>query len=143
MLLTQVNPGIWDPFGEISEIRNEMERLFESRSVGSRDFPAVNLWANDQQALITAELPGMTAESLDISVNGNILTLEGHRKAEETNGEDLRLAEVPEGPFRRSIELPFRVNAEGTQAKYVRGVLAVSVPRAEQDLPKKIAVKAV
>lgn len=142
MLLTEVNPGLWDPFDAIREMREEMNRLFNEREGLNHQYPPLNLWTGQNQAIVTAELPGVNAEELDISVDGRTLTLEGSRKRGEAKAEETLLAECPNGTFRRAVELPFQVDSNGIQAKYSKGILEVTLPRAPEDRPQKIQVVA-
>ncbi len=143
MWLTEANQGIWDPFEAISRIREEMNRLFRERAGTPAAYPAMNVWTGENQAVVTAELPGVEPQDLDIAVNENILSLSGSRKWDEPKEEDVvHRVECPNGEFRRTLELPFRVDADRIQANCAKGVLTITLPRAEQDKPKKIQVKA-
>lgn len=106
-------------------------------------FPAFNVWANENGAMVTSELPGVKMEALDITASGKTITVKGARK-EETGGEDVRYLrrERPEGEFNRSIELPFQIDASKVEAKLQNGVLEIRLPRAESDKPRKISVNA-
>jgi len=136
-------PGMWE---EMERMQRDMNRLFRS-SRGSRlhaapSFPAMNIWASDEGQLITAEIPGVEPDDLDISVTGEILTLSGTRKAEHF-GDEVRYhrQERGYGRFKRSIQLPYPVQVDKIEASFKNGVLKVSLPRAEEDKPKKITVK--
>jgi HSP20 family protein len=102
----------------------------------------VNIWSNEEGLVISAEVPGISAEDIDISVVGETLTLSGARKREEL-GEDARYHrhERGNGKFSRVIELPFPVDVNNVQATFKNGVLNISMPRAEADKPRKIVVK--
>lgn len=133
-------------FSELDRLQREMNRLFE-RSYSPRlrsapNFPALNVWTNEDGAIITAELPGVSPEDLDISVIGETLTLSGERKPDLIE-EDVRYhrQERGYGKFTRSLELPFRVDATQVEATFDKGVLHLTLPRAEADKPKKIAIK--
>jgi len=131
---------------EINQMQREMERLFGEvlprRFRTAPDYPALNVWTNDVSALVTAELPGLEAKDVEISVVGNTLTLSGTRAA-ETLPENARFhrRERGCGEFTRSIELPFPVQAEKVEARLEKGVLQITLPRAEEDKPRKITVK--
>ena len=84
-------------------------------------------------AVITAELPGFAAESFDVSVFGKTVTVKGERKALELEGATAHRRERQVGSFVRAIELPFRIEADKVDAKYERGVLQITLPRAEAD----------
>lgn len=143
MWLTETNQGIWDPFEAVNQIRDEMNRLFRERAGNRPGYPALNVWTGENQAVVTAELPGVEPQDLDISVDENVLTLSGSRRWDEPKEEDaVHRVECPNGEFRRTLELPFRVDADRIQASCSKGVLTVTLPRADQDRPKKIQVKA-
>ncbi len=131
---------------EMERLQREMNRLFEGvvprRLRSAPSYPAMNVWSNQEGALITAEVPGVQPEHIDISVVGETLTLTGERLAPEV-GEDARYhrQERGYGKFSRSIELPFRVDADQVQATFDQGVLQIRLPRAEEDKPRKISVQ--
>jgi HSP20 family protein len=132
-------------FSELDRLQREMNRLFERNSPRLRsapNFPAMNVWTNEDGVLITAEIPGVSVEDIDISVIGETLTLSGERKPDLVE-EDVRYhrQERGYGKFTRSLELPFRVDANAVEATFENGVLHITLPRAEVDKPKKISVK--
>lgn len=105
-------------------------------------FPAFNVWANEDGAVVTSELPGVKFEDLDITVSGKGINVKGARKeGADQDGRYLR-RERPEGEFTRSIELPFQIEASKVDAKMANGVLCINLPRAENDKPRKITVGA-
>jgi HSP20 family protein len=104
-------------------------------------FPAMNVWSGDERVMVTAELPGVTAEDINISVTGDTLTLTGERRRPEVgDGEAYHRQERGYGEFSRSLQLPFRIDANGVEATFRKGVLSITLPRAEEDKPKKIHV---
>lgn len=131
-----------DPFREVSRLHSEMNRLFENTLGGTpQTYPAMNVWTNDEGAVITAELPGTNPDEIDISVSGSSVTLSGSRKAEELpEGVRFNRRERFVGEFSRSFELPFNVEADEVEAIFQKGVLQISLPRAEAEKPKRIAV---
>ena len=138
-------PSAWE---EMERFQKEMNRLMRV-SRGSRvhrapSFPAINVWASDEGQLITAEIPGVDPEALEISVTGEILTLSGERVRDEI-GEDVRYhrRERGYGRFKRSIQLPFPVDVDNIEATFKNGVLNITLPRAEEGKPRKIDVKSV
>lgn len=117
-------------------------RQFE-QFASSHEWPALNGWYGDEGALLTAQLPGVDRESLDISVRGDEVTLKGKRVAAEVEeGAAFHRQESILGEFTRTVQLPFKVDADGVDATFERGVLEVTLPRAEEDRPKRITVKA-
>ena len=141
------NHGFTSPWREMSRLQQEMNRLFsDSFSLaGGRigpSYPAMNVWTNQDGAMITAELPGVIPEDIDISVVGESLTLSGSRQLDELkDGEKFHRRERSFGKFSRTFQLPFWVEADQVEATFKNGVLHIFVPRAEEDKPKKIAVK--
>lgn len=136
-------PSAWR---EMDRLQREMNRLFETHSPtqqrAAAGYPAVNLWANEENLLLTAEVPGIEPENLDISVVGETLTLNGERRPEEV-AEDVRLhrQERGYGKFSRTIPLPFPVDVNKVEANFKNGILHINLPRAEADKPRKIAVR--
>jgi HSP20 family protein len=102
----------------------------------------MNVWTDENNAILTAELPGVKPEEIDISVENQLLTLRGGRHRQEPeDGMTYHRRERRFGPFNRSFRLPFRVEPESVEASFENGVLNVVLPRAEADLPRKIAVQ--
>lgn len=140
--------GLANPWQEIDRVQREMNRLFSSlygssRTQGAPSFPAMNVWTNPDGAVITAELPGVNPDDIDISVVGETLTLTGSRTPQELKeGEKYHRRERGYGKFTRTFQLPFTVEANKVEAVFNKGVLHISLPRAEADKPKKITIKA-
>ena len=132
-----------DLLHEVDRLQNEMNRLFGTASRARHpESPAMNVWASESELLVQAELPGMNASDLDIAVEGDTLTLRGSRpETAVRDGEAWIRRERSGGSFARSIELPFRVDADKVDAAYAKGVLTVRLPRVAAEQPKRIAVK--
>ncbi len=128
---------------EMLQLQREMNRLFSA--VGQKapqDYPAINIWEKDRNAIVTAELPGIDPDKLDISVTGDVLTIAATlADTPLTEGEVYLRQERATGSFKRSIQLPYQINAQAVEAKYEKGVLVITLPRAEEDQPKKIKIK--
>jgi len=142
-------PEIWrfgrmvHPWREMQRLQNEVNRLFSgiTPAVG-QEYPPVNIWMGAEDVIITAEIPGVKAEDVDISVIGDRLTLNGSREMTTLKeGESYHRQERNHGRFSRTIQLPFNVEAVKVEAKYDKGILTITLPRAEMDKPKKIAIK--
>ena len=136
------------PWAEMEHLHRDMNRLFyDSFSLaggrsGPDNYPVMNIWTNEEGAVITAELPGVEAEDIDISVVGDTLTLSGNRQVDELEDhETYHRRERHSGKFTRTFQLPFRVGTDGIEAAFEKGVLTIAVPRSEADKPKKISVK--
>ena len=136
-------PTVWH---EVDRLQSEMSRLFEvyypNHLRPAPAYPALNVWTNEEGLNVTAEVPGVSPEDIDISVIGDTLTLNGTRKPEELD-ENARYhrQERGYGDFTRSLQLPFQVDVDKVEATFRNGVLMVAMPRLEEDKPRKIAVK--
>ena len=131
---------------EMERLQRDVSQLaggFGARPATPPSFPAMNVWTGDDTAVITAEVPGVSADEIEISVVGETLTLSGERK-EEPQAESVRYhrRERGCGQFSRSIELPFRADANKVEATFAKGILTIRLPRAEADKPRKIVVRA-
>lgn len=136
-------PSIWR---EMDRLQRDMNRLFNSYSVpGLRtapSYPAVNVWFSEDDLIVTAEMPGVHANDLDINVGRDTLMISGVLGADELpEGARYHRKERSSGEFSRSIQLPFAVDSEAVQAGFKDGVLTITLPRAEADKPKKVTIK--
>jgi len=131
---------------EVDRLQQEMNRLFEAytpaRLRPAPGYPAVNIWTSENGLKLTAEVPGVHPENIDINVVGETLTLSGERKVDDLK-EDARYhrQERGYGKFTRSIQLPFPVDVNQVEATFKNGILNLALPRAEEDKPRKITVK--
>jgi len=139
--------GYRSPWQDMARLHQEVDRLFSDSfsMAGGRtapNYPAINVWTNEDGAVITAELPGVDVNDIDISVVNDNLTLSGERKLEELKEDNqYHRRERGYGKFNRSFQLPFKVEADQVEALFENGILHLSLPRAEADKPKKITVK--
>jgi HSP20 family protein len=91
---------------------------------------------------VTAELPGIDPEKMDITVSGDVLSIAGTALQETfAKGETYLRQERRIGNFKRNIQLPFQVDTKTVEAKYEKGILMIRLPRLKEDLPKKIKIK--
>ena len=108
------------------------------------EFPAVNIWNGAEAYVLTAEIPGIDPEKLDVAVVGDTVTIRGSRSPLELrDGETYHRVERGHGQFVRSVKLPKPLNADKVEASYARGVLNLRLPRAEAGMPRKITLKTV
>jgi HSP20 family protein len=130
----------------MDRLQREMNHLFDdyypTRFHRAPSFPAMNVWSNEEGMIVSAEVPGVRPEDIDISVVGDTLTLNGERMPDEMNETSrYHRQERGYGKFTRSLQLPYTVNVGKVEATFTNGVLKVTLPRAEEDKPRKIAVK--
>ena len=140
----------WHGRREVDRFRGEIDRLFDDffirspfRSIERGDWmPAVDMSENEKEIVVHAELPGMDAKDIDISLNGTVLTMKGERKQEQEEKEkNYHRIERRYGSFSRSIELPSDVDGNKVKARYKSGVLTLSLPKTKEQSVKKIEVE--
>ena len=137
----------WNPCRELDQMQQEVGRLLGSRfsPIIPRPavYPTVNLWGNESELALTAEIPGLNPEDLDVTVNRDKVTLKGHRETNRLEeGESLHRQERQTRAFARAVELPFEVDPQSAEATYEKGVLTLRLKRPEEHKPLKVAVKA-
>ena len=132
----------FDPFAELSRLQDDMNKMFTRRE-GTRSFsPAVDIFEEKDAIVVHAELPGVKAEDLHITVENDLLTISGERKFQrkDENGEWHRVESLY-GTFTRSFALPKTVSADQIEANLDGGVLMVRLPKRQEAKPRKIEVK--
>jgi HSP20 family protein len=139
----------WEPFREVSEIQQEMNRLFDSFfgrptsvQAGERLWvPLADMWETRDDLYVAFEIPGVREKDVNVSITGDLLTVKGERKWDREVKEDSfhRLERVY-GRFERSIPLPVPVQADKVKATYRDGVLEIRLPKAEEVKPKEIKI---
>ncbi len=142
--------GGWgSPFEELERMKRQVDRLSEGltgRFFGEPTagvFPLINLTEDHDNYYVRAELPGIKAEDLDLSVTGNNLSIAGERKLlPEDENENYHRREREAGKFSRIISVPDQVDTTKVEAHSEDGILTVVLPKAESAKPKQIAVKA-
>jgi HSP20 family protein len=138
--------GFWDTQSEIDRMFNDMMRNFigTRREGGTQQLwaPRLEAFAKDGDLVLCYDLPGVGLEDVDITLDGNVLTISGERKALTEERVNYYLNELPNGAFRRSVSVPERVDADSIKARFENGVLEVVLPGAVQEIePKKIAIE--
>jgi len=144
------------PFRRVASLRDEVDSLFNlafGRLTGANGengsesqlleglFPAVDVYEDKDNLLVKAELPGLKKEDIEISLHEGFLTLSGERKQEEKHQDAyVYRSERKMGRFHRTISLPCSVQSDRITATYNEGVLAVTLPKAEEAKPKQIQI---
>ena len=140
----------WRPFGEISSFRKEMDRLW-NRFMGETPFartfaeewlPSVDVSETEDKLLIKAELPGLEAKDVNLSISGDVLTIKGEKKKEEEKkDEHYYHCERYCGSFQRSLRLPVNIQSDKAEATFDKGVLKITLPKTEEAKKKEIETK--
>jgi len=139
-------PTLWASF---DRLQGEVGRLFEDMGVGlPRNvalvaFPPVNVWEDADAFHVELEVPGLTQEQVQVAVtNKNHLTIQGERLPEDPGKGRWHRRERGFGRFQRVLKLPTSVDADRVEAKLENGLLQLTLPKAEEAKPRRIAVKA-
>ena len=139
----------WEPFRELSNLQNQMNRLFQDYGRGSQDelmttgfVPAVDVYEDEHSIALNLEVPGMDEKDMDIRLENNQLTVRGERRFEkEQKEENFHRIERRYGSFSRSFTLPNTVDTDKVQASYVNGVLKITLAKRAEAKPKQIKVE--
>lgn len=140
------------PLEEMTQMGNRLRRIFETpfdfdlfpQPVGW--VPAVEVTETNDELRVTAELPGMTKENVEISLEGSLLMLRGEKKEERTEDDKDRKVHVYErsyGSFVRSFMLPREIDAEKIRADFADGVLTLHLPKTEKAKGRKIEINSI
>jgi HSP20 family protein len=135
----------WDP---LREFQREVGRLFETLEPLQHwriphPYPPVNLYDGGDHYRLTAALPGLTPEDIELAITGETLTMRGERKRPEGTPEECyRRQERLFGRWSRTLNLPGRVDGGRAVAQFGLGILTITVPKAEDVRPKQIVVSA-
>jgi len=133
-------PGV---SSQMDRLSREMDRLFgraeRAEQVGV--YPSLNLYDEGDRIVLRAEVPGMSAEEIEIDATGKVLTIAGERKRPKVDERaSAHRRERGHGRFKRAISLPQEIDPDGVEARYELGVLEVVMPKAEAARPRKIEV---
>jgi HSP20 family protein len=141
----------WEPARELQTIQSEVNRLFDTffdlpssseRNEARRWLPAMDLLEDGDDYVLRADLPGLSAEDVRVSLDQNLLTISGQRRSEhEQRGEGVHRLERAYGSFTRTLTLPDGVAAEQIRASLKDGVLEVRVPKPAERRPQEIEIK--
>jgi HSP20 family protein len=140
----------FDPFREFATLQDRMNRLFSDTYLGEEDVnissswaPPVDIYETDAHDLvIKAELPDLTREDIEVTVENDTLTLRGERKLPaDIKEEQFRRVERRYGVFNRSFTLPNTVDASKVGAEYRNGILTVKLPFKEEAKPRTVNVE--
>jgi HSP20 family protein len=132
------------PFDEMQRLFEEVSRVFPGFAPardGYETFP-LDVAENDESYVVTAELPGIPQDKIDITIERNVLTIRGEKpEADRPEGWTVHRQERCFGPYQRSLVMPNDMNADKVQATFREGVLTVTVPKAEESKPRRIEIR--
>lgn len=141
----------WNPMREMFNIRRQMNHWFDDAfnptvqndaELSLWDWhPVVDVYDNDENIVIKAELPGIDKKDINIDVKDGVLTLKGERSYDnEVKKDKYYRRERSFGKFERTFQLPVDVNPEKISADYKDGILKINIPKPEEQKPKQITV---
>lgn len=141
------------PFGESTAFQDRLNQLLSQplgplwRLAGSEPavtsfVPAVDIYEDEHNIVLTAETPGVEEKDLNISVENGVLTISGERKMDNEEKQDnFHRIERSYGRFTRSFTLPPTINAEDVKAEFNNGVLKITLAKREEAKPKQIKIE--
>lgn len=140
----------WDPFRDMVSLREKMNRAFEDvfsgrsedkEMVTSSWAPAVDIYENENELVLTAEVPGVDEKDIEIKIEDNTLSMRGERKFEkEAKEENFHRIERSYGSFYRVFSLPHSIDAEGIRAEHENGILKITMPKKQELKPRTVKI---
>ena len=144
----------WNPTTDASNLSRRMERLFdemlgngiwrtsEERPLRGSWVPAINILEKDSEISITADLPGLKAEDVEVTVEEGTLSIRGERQLEEAaEGETYHRVERLYGSFERTFTLPNSIDVENIEARFSNGEMVLTLPKREESKPRSLKIK--
>ena len=130
----------FDPFGDPFR---QMDRLTNQLLSGTRTPMAMpmDVWQTEDGFHVCLDLPGVDPDSVDITTERNVLTIRAERRAEYQQGQNVLIAERPQGSFTRQLQLGDTVDSENIQASYGDGVLHLTIPMTQAAQPRRVQVR--
>ncbi|MFA5984462.1 MAG: Hsp20/alpha crystallin family protein [Methylococcaceae bacterium] len=136
----------YQPWGLLDQLQKELERAHTSNggegSIATAEWaPSVDIKEESDKFVLQADIPGVSPEAIDISMEDSVLTIKGEKKTEaKTEQEGYKRVERTYGSFYRRFSLPDTANSEAISATTKHGVLEIVIPKREAIKPKKISV---
>ena len=129
----------WDPFRELNFLGKDWEKAMSTTAWN----PSVDIFENENDVVIKAELPGMNPKDIDVRLENNVLMIKGERHFEkEAKEENYHRVEREYGTFSRAFSLPAAVKEDKIIAEYRDGILKIVLPKKEEAKPKAIKIEA-
>jgi HSP20 family protein len=134
-----------DPFDALLSLQQALNSFQRSTWLqpgpsSSGTYPPCNVFRKGDDFVVISEVPGIQKSDIDVQVKGNTIRLSGRKSVEYPERAGVHRRERLAGRFDRAITLPVEINPDGVRAEYRDGILALLLPRAEQDKPKSIKV---
>ena len=138
-----MNIAIREPWGLLNRLNRDLDAVWGAQTGSVAFIPAVDVQEEAEQYVLSADLPGVTPEDIEITAEKGVLTLRGERKAGKREGASgYERIERVNGTFVRRFTLPENAQADAIKAKFTHGVLTVSIPKQPEVAPKKVVVEA-
>jgi HSP20 family protein len=143
----------WQPINRPATWTTGMDRLFnefmghsirkmEEETAACAWTPAVNILEREDGIVISADLPGLKAEDVEVTIDNGVLTIKGERTLEEVNdGETYHRVERSYGKFERSFSVPNSVDPKKIEARFVNGEMTLSLPKRDESKPRSVKIK--
>ena len=141
----------WDPYAEMMSLRQAMDRLFqdawvrpgvgEAQGTTTGTVP-LDIYETSDDLVVTATLPGLRPEDIDITIQGDVLRIQGESTHDEpVKDEQFHRRERHERRFYREVALPMSVKNDAVQAHFENGILTLHLPKADEAKPRRIQVQ--
>jgi HSP20 family protein len=130
----------FDPFGDPFRQMDRLTSQFLSGTRTPMGMP-IDVWQTDDGFHVCLDLPGVDPDSVDITTERNTLTIKAERRAEYEDGQNVLIAERPQGTFTRQLQLGDTVDTENIQASYSDGVLHLTLPMTQAAQPRRVQVR--
>jgi len=138
-----MNIAIREPWSLLNRLNRDLDAAWGARNGNVAFIPAVDVQEEGEQYVLSADLPGVTPEDIEITAEKGVLTLRGERKSSKREGANgYERIERVNGTFVRRFTLPDNVQADAIKAKFAHGVLTVTLPKHPEVAPKRVVVEA-
>ncbi len=137
-------PGdIWEAFDQLRRDLGVLGARAPRARAAAAVHPLINLYENAEGLLLTAEVPGVAPDDLDLRIETNRVTLRGERRAstEQAGDASVHRRERATGRFARSVELPTEIDPDAAEARYRHGILSVQLPKHPERRPRQVKVQ--
>lgn len=129
-------------FNDLYNLQNELDEvLYSDYRVRRSRFPRVNIYENDDEYVVSAELPGALKNDIFITLKDNSLKISGEIKKDKNNKDNTHLEERHSGKFERNISLNEKVDADKINAEFKNGILLIKIPKSPETKPVSINIK--